>query len=63
MILFELKRQILTSGLKQTHIARAIGLEPTILSKKINGHLGITEDEKLAISKVLGRKVKDLFPS
>ena len=61
MIEFELKRAILNSGFKQDYIARRLGLEPTILSKKIHGRIKITEDEKHDLSRLLDVPFEVLF--
>lgn len=62
MILFQLKRAILESGLKQAFIARQIGLDDTTLSKKLHGYRPMTDNEKRSIAKLLRKNVCDLFP-
>lgn len=62
MILFEAKKAILGSGLKQTHIARVMGLSPNTLSKKLHGYLRMTKAEKQLLAEVLGRDAQELFP-
>lgn len=61
MILFELKKAILESGLKQTFIARQLGIDETTLSKKIHGYLPILDKEKKPLAEILGKDVAELF--
>jgi plasmid maintenance system antidote protein VapI len=61
MVQILLKKAILDSGLKQFFLAKRIGVEPTIFSKKVNGHLPITDDEKQLLAEVFGLDVNDLF--
>ena len=61
MILFELKKAILEKGLKQTFIARQLGIDETTLSKKIHGYLPIFDQEKKDLAVILGKDVDDLF--
>ena len=61
MIELNLKGAILQSGLKQTHIARLMGVDPTTLSKKIHGYIDTTEDEKTRLSEILKVPVSELF--
>lgn len=56
-----LKAAIHDSGLKQTAIARDVGLSEPQLSRIINGHQDPTPEQKKAIAKALHRKVQDLF--
>ena len=58
---FELKKAILESGLKQGFIARKVGIEQTIFSKKINGHIPMTKPEKSRVAQVLRLPIKQLF--
>jgi len=53
---FELKRAILESGLKQIFIARKLGLDPALLSKKLNGYRPITQTEKKQLAEILKRR-------
>lgn len=62
MVHFELKRAILKSGLKQTFIARTMGLDPNLFSKKLNGYRPMTQNEKEKLAKFLGKEISDLFP-
>ncbi len=61
MIKFTLKVAILKSGLKQTHIARLLDVDPTTFSKKIHGYIDTTEGEKLRLSEILQVPVRELF--
>jgi hypothetical protein len=63
MIYFALKRAILESGLKQTFIARKVGLDPTLFSKKINRYRPMTQKEKEKLAKILGKRITELFPT
>ena len=59
MELFELKKAILTSGLKQTYISRVIGLDHVLFSKKLNGYLPFSPAEKTQLLKIL-KKINSL---
>jgi hypothetical protein len=62
MILFDLKKAIIKSGLKQGYIARQAGIEETRLSKAIHGHRPLSKNDEKNLAKALGMRVEDLFP-
>ncbi len=62
MVYFELKRTILKSGLKQGFIAKQVGLDPTLFSKKVNGYRSMTQKERDKLAKILDKKTDELFP-
>jgi transcriptional regulator with XRE-family HTH domain len=57
-----LKTAIKDQGKVQGFLARQIGIDPTRLSKIINGHLEATPDEKKLLAKALKKSVDHLFP-
>ena len=59
---FELKRTILESGLKQVYLAKKVGIDPTLLSKKIHGYYPLTEIERKRLAEILNRRPDELFP-
>jgi transcriptional regulator with XRE-family HTH domain len=61
-VYFELNRVILESGLKKAFVARKVGLDPNLFSKKLNGYLSITQAEKKQLAEILGKKPDELFP-
>ena len=62
MIFFEVHKTIAEKGLKKIFIARELGLDPTVLSKKLNGYIPMSEAEKMRIAQILGQPVNKLFP-
>lgn len=56
------KRAVLRSGLKQTFIAREMGIHTSRLSRVLNGHMDATETEKRLLAATLRCSVSDLFP-
>jgi len=62
MIFFEVHKTIAEKGLKKIFIARRMGLDPTVFSKKLNGYTPMSEGEKMRIAQILGQPVKKLFP-
>ena len=53
MELFELKKAILKSGLKQTYISRVMGINDVLFSKKLNGYLPFLPEEKTQLLKII----------
>jgi hypothetical protein len=53
MELFELKKAILVSGLKQTYISRVMGINHVLFSKKLNGYLPFLPEEKTQLLKII----------
>lgn len=58
----QLKNVILKSGLKQRYIAEQIKIDHVTFSKKLNGYLHFTKDEKAAIAKKFSVSINDIFP-
>jgi transcriptional regulator with XRE-family HTH domain len=59
---FALKLAFLKRGVRQIQAAHAIGMDPSKLSKAINGWVQPTAEERKAIADYLGRPENELFP-
>jgi hypothetical protein len=53
MELFELKKAIMRSGLKQTFISGIMGINHVMFSKKLNGYLPFSPEEKTQLLKII----------
>ncbi|MGV7222463.1 MAG: hypothetical protein ACQ9MH_13140 [Nitrospinales bacterium] len=58
----QLKIIVVQDGRNSYEIERAAGFWPGKLSKFIGGALDPTNAEKVALAKVLGKRVDELFP-
>ena len=58
----EIKIVLIQRGLSQVQVARRLGRDPAWLSRVIHGWVVPSEAEKRAISKILQRDVRELFP-
>ena len=57
-----LKQAVAAAGLRLIDVADLAGVDPTVLSKIVNGRRAAPERVKGRIARVLGKRVKELFP-
>lgn len=57
-----LKIALIEAGIRQIELSRAINVDPSKLSKIVNGWLEATPGERKAIAKYLQRTEEDIFP-
>lgn len=57
-----LRQAVAAAGLRLVDVADLVGVDPTVLSKIVNGRRAAPERLKGRIARVLGRRVRDLFP-
>ena len=60
MVNSELKQRIVDSGLKQTHIAKVIGVHFTEVSQWIAGRRKPNKDRQKSLARILKCKMSDL---
>ena len=62
LMYFELDRAIREAGLKKGFVARKVGLDPNLFSKKLNGYRPLTEIERKRLAEILNKRPDELFP-
>jgi len=50
---YDLKEAIIKSGLKQTYISKVMGIDHVLFSKKLNGYLQFSPEEKTQLLKII----------
>lgn len=58
---FLLLKAIREAGMTQKQLARVTVLNPSVISRAINGTWNLTDDQKHNIAEALGRKVNEIF--